>query len=367
MLSHSLELVRVLVVMITKFCMLILGLGFVAGCGGNEPEPGAAGGDSGEAVREPGGGEQPTEVAAVGEFGWYILPQFPPREQVISRRLLGLNDLVMLDDNTAWIVGTDGAVGRTTNGGETFVLQATGTAINLTGVSFIDELHGWAIGTAGTVLRTSDGGDTWDKLESIPGVLLPDGIEFLNETMGWAVTEFGGIWQTTDGGDSWTKKNSGTLEDFLDIQFFDPQTGWAVGYAGTILKTTDGGESWTAQTAGTDVALHRVSFVDANIGATVGGAGTILTTTDGGATWVSQSSGIDQDLFGVFVYDSQNMWAVGEDNTIIESKDGGVTWTKVATPTSGDTLRAVQFTTLRQGLAAGSGGHIWRFGVKPEN
>ena len=168
MLSYSLALDDQLAMMIAKFCVasvsLILGLSFLAGCGGNEPERGGAGGDSGEASREAGreagGGEQPTEVAAAGEVGWYILPQFPPREEVISRRLLGLNDLVMLDDNTAWIVGTDGAVGRTTDGGESFVLQATGTAINLTGVSFVDNLRGWVVGTAGTVLRTSDGGDT---------------------------------------------------------------------------------------------------------------------------------------------------------------------------------------------------------------
>ena len=76
-------------------------------------------------------------------------------------------------------------------------------------------------------------------------------------------------------------------------------------------------------------------------------------------------SGTDQDLHGVFLYDAQNMWAVGEDNTILESKDGGTTWTKVDTPFSSDVIRVVQFTTLENGLAAGSGGHIWRFGIPP--
>ncbi len=169
---------------VLSFIMLVAG-GLILGCGGGgASSPDAA--SSPETVAE----VQPTPKEAAGPLAWRILPQFPPREQVISRRLLGINDLVMLDDDTAWIVGTDGAVGRTTDGGDSWVLQKTGTAINLTGVSFVDELHGWAIGTAGTVLRTSDGGDTWEKLESIPGVLLPDGIDFLNETTGWAVTEF---------------------------------------------------------------------------------------------------------------------------------------------------------------------------------
>ena len=57
-------------------------------------------------------GETPAASSGSAETGpseWRLLPQFPPREQVISRRLLGLNDLFALDDNTAWVVGTDGA------------------------------------------------------------------------------------------------------------------------------------------------------------------------------------------------------------------------------------------------------------------
>ena len=76
-------------------------------------------------------GETPaasTDSAQTGPSEWRLLPQFPPREQVISRRLLGLNDLFMLDGDTAWVVGTDGAIGRTTDAGETFVLQKSGTA-----------------------------------------------------------------------------------------------------------------------------------------------------------------------------------------------------------------------------------------------
>ena len=48
---------------------------------------------------------------------------------------------------------------------------------------------------------------------------------------------------------------------------------------------------------------------------------------------------------------------------VAESKDGGATWTKVETPFSTDVIRVVHFTTLQNGLAAGSGGHIWRFGL----
>ena len=77
-----------------------------------------------------------------GSIEWKILPQFPPRSQVISRRLLGINDLTMIDSNTGWVVGTDGAIGRTSDGGDTFVLQKTGVSINLTAVSFPDAQNG---------------------------------------------------------------------------------------------------------------------------------------------------------------------------------------------------------------------------------
>ena len=266
---------------------------------------------------------------------WRLLPQFPPREQVISRRLLGLNDLFMLDSNTAWVVGTDGAIGRTTDGGDSFALQKSGTAINLTAVSFVDSDSGWVVGTAGTVLKTADGGDSWEILQAVPGVFALESVHFQDSMNGWTVADSGGIYKTADGGATWTKLDSGTREDLLDISFLsDNSRAWAVGYDGAVVHSADGGQTWSAQNSGTESVLYSVWFASPDFGVAVGESGTVIRTTDGGATWQPLDSGQDQDLFGVFFLDESNGWAVGARNLVIRSTDGGATWTMEETTTS---------------------------------
>jgi photosystem II stability/assembly factor-like uncharacterized protein len=267
---------------------------------------------------------------------------------VISRRLLGLNDLTMVDANTAWIVGTDGGIGYTTNSGIDWVLQKTGTAVNLTSVSFVDAAQGWVVGTAGTLLHTTDSGTTWTPLEGIKGVFTLDGIDFVSATTGWTVSDTGGVYMSSDGGVSWTKQESNTKQDLIDIVMLDDgQNGWAVGWSGTIIHTADAGATWTEQNSGVAGILNSVWFIDANIGA-------------------QQTSNTTADLIGIFFFDAQNGWAVGSKNTIMNTTDGGTTWTQQKTSTASDAIRAVVFTSLDSGLSAGSGGHIWKWGTKLE-
>ena len=160
---------------------------------------GCSGESSGGESSSPGTGAA-SDAAPSGPVGWTLLPQFPPREQVISRRLLGVNDVQMVDANTAWVVGTDGAIGKTTDSGDSFVVQKTGTAINLTGVWFVDTSNGWAVGTAGTVLRTSDGGANWEILPSVQGVFALESVYFKDAQTGWAAADFGAIYRTSDAG-----------------------------------------------------------------------------------------------------------------------------------------------------------------------
>ena len=328
---------------------------FAVGCSGESPstEPDAG---SSETAASP-------EEAPSGPLGWTLLPQFPPREQVISRRLLGINDVQMLDANIAWVVGTDGAIGKTTDGGGAFTVQKSGTAINLTGVWFVDTSNGWAVGTAGTVLRTSDGGATWEILPSVQGVFAFESVYFKDTQSGWAAADFGAIYRTSDGGGSWSEQDSGTSEDLLDIVFLpDGSKAWSVGYGGAVVHSSDGGETWSSQESGTDGILNAVTFANDTFGIAVGAEGLIIRTTDGGGTWSNVESGLTEDLFGVFFLNENEGWAVGARSKVIHSSDGGVTWSEQETITSGDSLRGVMFTSSDNGLAGGSGGRIWKYG-----
>ena len=233
--------------------------------------------------------------------------------------------------------GTDGAIGRTTDGGDTWVLQKTGTTINLTAVSFVDTRNGWVVGTAGTLLRTNDAGDTWEKLDSIKGVLFTEGVQFVNATTGWVAADFGSMFHTTDGGLTWTKQDTGSLEDLNDLLFVDDRTGWAVGFGGTILHTADAGTTWTAQDSGGDTQLNSVWFLDPNVGAVVGQSGMILYTTDGGTTWTATNPGNFQASYGWYLStvvihptDSDIVFVGGLN--LLRSTTGGAFWSNVTPP-----------------------------------
>ena len=64
------------------------------------------------------------------------------------------------------MVGREGTIVRTTNGGATWVAQDSGTTSWLNGVSMTDENTGTAVGDEGTILRTTDGGATWVRQNS---------------------------------------------------------------------------------------------------------------------------------------------------------------------------------------------------------
>jgi len=106
-----------------------------------------------------------------------------------------------IDTNTVTAVGDAGTIIRTTNGGDNWEFQISGTTDNLRAVSFIDSKTGATVGTLGTILRTTDYGDTW------------------------------------------ISQSSGTNNDLFGISFTDANNGVVVGDEGTILRTTNGGNT----------------------------------------------------------------------------------------------------------------------------
>jgi photosystem II stability/assembly factor-like uncharacterized protein len=63
-----------------------------------------------------------------------------------------------LNDSIGWMVGEQGALLKTKDGGNTWSLLPTNVAHDLLAFSFTDEKHGWAAGLGGTIIKTIDGG-----------------------------------------------------------------------------------------------------------------------------------------------------------------------------------------------------------------
>jgi len=63
-----------------------------------------------------------------------------------------------MNDSIGWLVGDQGALLKTKNGGNTWSVLPTNVGHDLMTFSFTDENHGWAAGLGGTIIKTIDGG-----------------------------------------------------------------------------------------------------------------------------------------------------------------------------------------------------------------
>jgi len=239
----------------------------------------------------------------------------------------------------AIMVGLVGKIIRTTDGGENWENQSSGTSDDLLSVHFTDENIGWAVGGGGTapnsygiVLKTTNGGTNWTILSSGITSFLRS-VYFTDQNTGWTAganynNYQGKILKTTDGGANWIIQFS-LFNPLNSIYFFNQNIGWVVG-DGAILRTTNGGIDWINETGVTQSWLNSVHFKDEGIGWAVGydfngtTYGSILNTTDGGVNWISQLS--ELWLNSVYFITPYTGWAVGEFGTILKTTNGGITF-----------------------------------------
>ena len=69
-----------------------------------------------------------------------------------------MNDIKFIGPNLGWAVGNEGTILHTTDGGETWEYQESGTTADLFSISFVDENHGWICGDSSIILHTNNGG-----------------------------------------------------------------------------------------------------------------------------------------------------------------------------------------------------------------
>lgn len=154
-----------------------------------------------------------------------------------------MTDVCFIDPDNGWSVGAslsfnspNSIIVRITKGSESspeFTVQASGFSVRLKKIQMLDALNGWVVGEEGAILRTVDGGDTWTPQASGTTANL-NGVYFLNLNEGWVVGAGGLLLSTLDGGQNWMPESSGTTEDLNNI-FFIGSKGYAVGANGTIL------------------------------------------------------------------------------------------------------------------------------------
>jgi photosystem II stability/assembly factor-like uncharacterized protein len=123
-----------------------------------------------------------------------------------------LRDLYFFDSENGIAVSNlwngPGAVSKTTNGGANWSTQIYSSA--LYGVDFPVPTTGYAVGFSGYILKSTDNGNSWSQQISGTAAFLK-GVDFVDSVNGYAVGEGGTILKTTNGGVTSVPKNINEL------------------------------------------------------------------------------------------------------------------------------------------------------------
>jgi photosystem II stability/assembly factor-like uncharacterized protein len=266
------------------------------------------------------------------------------------------------------LLGAFGLFAQTFNWTE----QTSGVTTSLRDVFFADNQNGWVVGENGLILHTADGGDTWETQQSgIAEVLRA--VYFIDASTGWAV---GGllsspVLKTTNGGDTWTELSSDVLPiQIRDIFFVDANTGWAI-TSDSIYRSTDGGANWvheeyadglngTFGNTGIYATSDTVAFV---CGRKEASSGTTNATVFDKRTWNNQdiwgSAGatqfhLDEVLKDIEFASELVGFTGGQEGRLYRMESDGINlngpWNLVYDLGFNGTIRSISFPTAHSGM-----------------
>ena len=206
----------------------------------------------------------------------------------------------------------------------------------------------YVVGKNGLIAQSTNGGVTWDK-KYFPSKETLNDIIFCNHEVGFIVGNNGTILRTQDAGSSWEQMTSGTVQNINAIAAFDLNNIWAVGNGSLILHSADMGETWSMESLLSD---NRYYLTDVeckeNRGYITGQGGIMLKTEDGGTVW-------EEQILARFIYDEirflnitdNKVYALGG-STIIFTEDD-VNWNILNVECFGD-ISSVYFQDDQKGF-----------------
>jgi photosystem II stability/assembly factor-like uncharacterized protein len=227
-----------------------------------------------------------------------------------------------------WAVGQQGAIIKTTNGGEEWIDKSFS---NMTDLLRLDSYNGEVVivaGEDGIILRSADAGETWVQIQSGVTTQLWT-VQMMDDTLGWICGPYGTLLKTTDAGITWEQiiiTNYSDL-DYWALDFFDYNVGYICCNGGQVLKTTDGGENWELQITGDSNGLYTIVSIDSLRAVTAGFIGNIYYTTNGGNSWHLSGNPLPLRIESISFANDSLGYAVGSINGVVhKTTNGGITW-----------------------------------------
>jgi photosystem II stability/assembly factor-like uncharacterized protein len=242
---------------------------------------------------------------------------------------------------TAYLLGKDGQLDATTNGGSNWSLEQTPTNANVVAGAFPTTSTGYVTTSDRVLRKTTDGGNSWSSLDAtvqnrtqlaatsastvmlvgprgirrstnggqtftkvagrvqlahgrrgrtVASLSLTDAAVHGSTAFAWGLT---GAYESTNQGASWRAIALPRKTKIRQLSFASPTTGYALDVVRDVLFTTNRGASWRKLANVGTTAVASMSFSSAKRGLlAINSLGSVaidvLSTTNGGQTWQPQ-------------------------------------------------------------------------------
>lgn len=308
-----------------------------------------------------------------------VLSTYAQWQKQLSGTSEDLNDVDVLNQTTAIVVGNNGIILKTTNNGLNWILKNSGTTSNLNAVSFRDDQNGLVVGD-GVLCRTTDGGESWLAnsfykngatvcyrfrffnssshiiIGSDDGTIIfssDDGNDWMDTTFSnepLIATDFNFSWQfdlayavtrsyTASNifpSNLWLKyQNPLSIEDELtgaDLEYWYQYLVGAGGISGStpfILR-----KRWVDTLWNPTLSFVPSPFIPQDIASwsydlyVCGSEGKIFNSADLGDSWTEQYTGITETLNAIDFLNDSLGYSVGMNGTILFTSNGGISLVK---------------------------------------
>ena len=330
-----------------------------------------------------------TALLFLGAFQSAVFAQWQRQSIPTDADFRGLS---VVSAKIAWVSGTKGTFGRTTDGGSNWSVGIVPGAekLDFRDVEAFSDSTAYLLsagpGEASRIYKTTDGGKTWEmQFQNAEREAFFDAIAFWNVKSGIALSDpVKGAFHlivTDDGGKNWKPISGKGLPPALPnegafaasgtclITHGENDVWFTTGGAKSarVFHSANRGQNWTVREtpimAGADSAgIFSIAFRDRDHGLIVGGdyrkpndtGATAALTDDGGKSWKK----LDKSLpFCSAVDWAKDRWiAVGTAGSHV-SFDNGITWK----PLDRENYNSVRFTATGEGWAVGPKGRIAKF------
>lgn len=269
-------------------------------------------------------------------------------------------------------VGEQGHVLYSDDDGANWANGSVPTSLMLTSVCFATETKGWVVGHEGTILATTDGGLNWE-IQLDARQLATQQFKQAQEDLLARQTELDTLDPTAnredaimaledaefDLEDTEEMLMDGVTTPLLTISCLNESTAYALGAYGLALATSDGGLHWTLISNHLDnpEGFHWYAMTRSNAGTLyiAGEAGILNRSRDNGESWQPLDANYQGSLFGIVAIADDSVVAFGLRGNVFRSIDQGDTWQRLTTPGQSTLMGGSLLTDESMVLVGGNG------------